>query len=102
MSRSSLTIIGLLAFGNIAQAGVYYSGEQYAELPSQWRGFLLDQRTLRNISIKPSSQRPAGPARKKYEEAAAKLEKISHERKLSADEAADLGALYIRLGETSK
>ena len=84
------------------RAGLYYTGEQYAELPSQWRGFLLDQRTLRNIGIKPSSQRPAGPVRKKYEDAAAKLEKISRERKLSADEAADLGALYIRLGESGK
>jgi tetratricopeptide (TPR) repeat protein len=85
-----------------ARAGLYYSGEQYAELPSQWRGFLLDQRTLRNIGIKPGLGRVTSPIRKRYEEAAAKLEKSSRERKLSADESADLGALYIRLGESGK
>ena len=37
-----------------------------------------------------------------YEEAAAKLEKALRERKLTADEFADLGAVYIRLGETTK
>ncbi len=100
--RFIICTLALLAFTSISHAGLYYSGEQYAELPSQWRGFLLDQRTLRNIGIKPSSQRPAGPVRKKYEDAAAKLEKTSRERKLSADEAADLGALYIRLGESGK
>ena len=30
-----------------AWAGLYYSGENYASLPSQWRGYLLDQRALR-------------------------------------------------------
>src|SRR5437660_9939376 len=92
----------LLSLANSARAGLYYSGETYAELPSQWRGFLLDQRTLRNIAVKPSAGRSANPARKRYEEAAAKIEKISRERKLTADEAADLGALYLRLGEPGK
>jgi hypothetical protein len=92
----------LLSLTSTSRAGLYYSGEVYAELPSQWRGFLLDQRTLRNIGIKPSAGRSANPARKRYEEAAAKLAKISRERKLTADEAADLGALYIRLGEVDK
>jgi tetratricopeptide (TPR) repeat protein len=100
--RFIICTLALLTFTSLSHAGLYYSGEVYAELPSQWRGFLLDQRTLRNISIKPSSQRAASPARKKYEDAAAKLEKISRERKLSAGEAADLGALYIRLGDSAK
>ena len=26
------------------RAGLYYSGETIADLPSQWRGYLLDQR----------------------------------------------------------
>jgi tetratricopeptide (TPR) repeat protein len=100
--RYIVTALLLWSSASAVRAGLYYSGEQYAELPSQWRGFLLDQRTLRNIGIKPSSQRPAGTARKKYEDAAAKLEKMSRERKLTADETADLGALYIRLGESGK
>src|SRR5260370_10489864 len=92
----------LLSLANSARAGLYYSGEVYAELPSQWRGFLLDQRTLRNIGVKPSAQRPANPARKRYEEAVAKLEKASRERKLTADEAGDLGPIYVRAGELDK
>jgi hypothetical protein len=100
--RFIICTLALLTLNSLSHAGLYYSSETYAELPSQWRGFLLDQRTLRNIGIKPSSRRPAGPARKKYDEAAAKLEKIRRERKLSADETADLGAIYVRLGDSAK
>jgi len=79
-----------------ADAGLYYSGETYAELPSQWRGFLLDQRTLRNLAIKNS---PASLSRQRFLEEAAKLEK---KKTLTADEIADLGAIYIRLGDPGK
>jgi tetratricopeptide (TPR) repeat protein len=85
-----------------ARAGLYYSGETMAELPSQWRGFLLDQRMLRGIAVKPAAGKPASPARARYEEAAAKLAKTAKERALTPDEAADLGALYLRLGEVGK
>src|SRR5947207_1082756 len=104
MKHSRFTISALLVFSltTTSRAGLYYSGEAYAELPSQWRGFLLDQRTLRNIGVKPLAGQAAGPARKRYEESAAKIEKISRERKLTADEAADLGALYVRLGQVDK
>jgi hypothetical protein len=81
------------------RAGLHYSGETFAELPSQWRGFLLDQRLLRGIAVKPTPANPASPARLRYEEAAAKLAKLAKDRKLTTDEAADLGALYIRLGD---
>src|SRR5438445_2159536 len=100
--RILLTAVAILVSVNSARAGLYYSGEAIAELPSQWRGFLLDQRTLRNIAVKPGPGSAANPAREKYEDAAAKLEKASRERKLSADEMADLGALYVRLGEIAK
>src|SRR5262249_2411975 len=85
-----------------ARAGLHYSGETYAELPSQWRGFLLDQRTLRNIAVKPTARTPASPARLRYLDEAARLEKAGRERKLTADELADLGALYVGLGEPGK
>jgi hypothetical protein len=96
-------ICGLvLAMPVAARAGLYYSEEKYAELPAQWRGFLLDQRTLRNIAVKPTPRAEASPARVRYQNAALKLERASRERKLSADEFADLGALYIRLGEADR
>jgi len=85
-----------------ARAGLYYSGETIAELPAQWRGFLLDQRALRQIAVKPANSAAVSPLRKQYEEAAASLEKTAKQRKLTADEAADLGALYVRLGEPGK
>jgi hypothetical protein len=97
---SVAVLLGLLAVPAVpgrAWAGLHYSGETFAELPSQWRGFLLDQRTLRGVAVK-----PAGPARARYEEEAAKLAKAAGTRKLTADEAADLGALYVRLGDLAR
>jgi tetratricopeptide (TPR) repeat protein len=85
-----------------ARAGLYYSGEPTAELPSQWRGFLLDQRTLRNIAVKPGASQAANPARQHYRDEAAKLETKARRQLLSADELADLGALYVRLGEPAR
>src|SRR5205809_98942 len=85
-----------------ARAGLYYSGEQMAELPSQWSGFLLDQRMLRGIAVKPAPGAPASPARVRYLEEADKLEQLARTRPLTADELADLGALYVRLGEPGK
>jgi tetratricopeptide (TPR) repeat protein len=101
-SHALAVILGLLAWSPSLYAGLYYSGETFAELPSQWRGFLLDQRTLRTIAVKPTGAAPAGPVRKHYEQEAANLAKLGQQRKLTADESADLGALYIRLGDPSR
>src|SRR5258708_35596229 len=95
-------MLGLLTGAPTASAGLYYSGETMAELPSQWRGFLLDQRMLRGIAVKPAAGTPASPARARYEEAAAKLAKTAKERALTPDEVADLGALDVRLGDGVK
>src|SRR5216683_2742673 len=95
-------LLAWFAMNPVAQAGLYSSGESLAELPSQWRGFLIDQRLLRNLAIKPTDSMKPSPGRARYEEEAAKLEKFARERKLTADEAADLGALYVRLGEVAR
>src|SRR5712691_5940895 len=100
--RSAALLICLFGISGQAHAGLYYSGETYAELPSQWHGFLLDQRLLRNIAVKPGAGVQASPARLRYEDAAAFLEKAKRERKLTADELANLGALYVRLGDITK
>jgi Flp pilus assembly protein TadD len=94
-------VVGFLACSSL-HAGLYYSGETFAELPSQWRGFLLDQRNLRAVAVKPADGAATGPIRKYYETEAARLAKLAAERKLTADEAADLGALYVRLGDTAR
>src|SRR5215470_6948499 len=93
-------LVGMFAAG--ARAGLYYSGEVYAELPSQWRGFLLDQRMLRAIAVAETPKTPASPARTRYLEERDRLEAKARNEKLSADELADLGALYVRLGEADK
>jgi len=98
----SVVWVALLAFAAPLHAGLYYSGESYAELPSQWRGFLLDQRTLRTIAVRPSAGSEAGPIRKRYQAEMAKLTQLAQTRKLTADEAADLGALHLRLGDTAR
>lgn len=92
----------LMGFTASARAGLYYSGETFAELPSQWRGFLLDQRVLRNLAVPPIVGGPANPLRAEYETAAAKLDNAARQRQLTADERADRGALYVRLGEAGK
>jgi tetratricopeptide (TPR) repeat protein len=100
--RGAVALLSLLLLTAGARGGLYYSGETVAELPSQWRGFLLDQRLLRQIAVKPPATTTASPARVRYEQAAAQLEKAGGQRKLTPDELADLGALYIRLGETGR
>ena len=96
-----LPFLSLLLLASPLRAGLYYSGEQQAELPSAWRGFLLDHRALRTIGVAPANVPPT-LLREQYQEAAAKLIKIAQQRKLTADEAADLGALHVRLGEPVK
>jgi hypothetical protein len=100
--RPTAALSILLALTGLARAGLYYSGEQLAELPSRWRGFLVDQRTLRLIAVPAQAGSPASPARLHYQEEAARLEKRARAGKLSADELADLGAIYVRLGEAEK
>src|SRR5262245_3970907 len=92
----SLAAVCLLV--SSARAGLRYSGEEMAPLPSQWRGFLLDQRQLRLVAVPARGKIPATPLRLRYDRAAAELEKTARSHPLSADEKADLGALHVRLG----
>ncbi len=90
-------VICLLASAPV-RAGLHYSGEEFSPLPSQWRGFLLDQRQLRLVAFPGMPKTPATALRVRYEKAAAELEKTARSRALSADERADLGAILVRLG----
>src|SRR5262249_2312691 len=83
----------------VARAGLYYSGETFAELPAQWRGFLVDQRHLRMLAVTLAPGQPPSPLKAEYQSAVTRLEKKADP---SADELADLGALYIRLGQAGK
>jgi hypothetical protein len=99
-SLQNFLVVGvLLTLPALARGGLHYSAEPMAELPSQWRGFLVDQKTLRSIVNKPAPGAPATPYRVLYQEAAEKLQSLAKQRKLTADEKADLGAIYVRLGE---
>jgi Flp pilus assembly protein TadD len=100
--RHTSAVLVVLTASAGARAGLYYSGEKIAALPSQWRGFLLDQRILRNIALKPDERTSASPARLHYQEEATRLEKKAKRQKLTADEQADLGAIYVRLGEVDR
>lgn len=97
---SILVTLATLLAPTGAGAGLYYSGEPMAELPSQWRGYVLDQRMLRTIALPPRQAAPPNLARRRYEEAAARL--TNRKNSLSADEAADLGAVYVRLGDPGR
>ncbi len=100
--RASVALTVWLFLTCCAKAGLYYSGEAYAELPSQWRGYLLDQRLLRGVAAKAAAGTPVPPLREHYRAEAERLALESSRRTLTADEAADLGAVYVRLGETAK
>src|SRR5205814_8109030 len=59
----------------------------------------LDQRSLRQVAVRPPAGLPPSPLRTRYEQEAARLSRLA---KRTADEDADLGALYVRLGEPAK
>lgn len=99
MPRAIRVLIVLLASPLVLRAGVYYSGESFAELPSSWRGFLVDQRHLRVLAGRPPAGMPDSPLRQDYEN---DLARLSAKSSLSADEIADLGALLVRLGKTEQ
>lgn len=81
-----------------AFGGLYYSGEAMNPLPAKWRGFLLDHRSLRLLT----SPKPVSPLHDVYAAALTRLESLAATRKLTADEAADLGALLVRFGRPAK
>jgi tetratricopeptide (TPR) repeat protein len=93
-----LALVGAALSPSAASAGLHYSGEQFAELPSRPAGFLLDHRALRAAGFERTDGLPS-PLRGDYLAAAERLEKLAKTRALTADEAADLGAVRIRLGK---
>ncbi len=101
--RRWICVVLLMAVGaSTGWAGVYCSQETLAELPAQWRGFLLDQRLLRQAAIPPQAGKATNPVRLRYQREVETLRKAIGDSKPSADQAADLGALHLRLGETNK
>lgn len=94
--RTGIALILICVGSAPALAGLHYSREEFRELPAKWPGFLADHRSLRTIAT------PSGPLRDQYADAALKLEATSRNRELSADEAADLGAVYVRLGKSAQ
>jgi len=99
MLRLAPALVLLLSGARWAVAGLHYSGETWAELPAQWRGYLLDQRSLRVLAAPPGPNQPASALRTPYESERNRLAQLAKGRSLSADEAADFGALLVRLGE---
>jgi hypothetical protein len=94
--RTALIVTLLLAAPT--HAGLYYSGEQIADLPAQWRGYLPDHRTLRMLAAPKS----ASLLRDTYTADRDRLAKLAGQRPLTADEAGDLGALHVRLGNVAE
>ncbi len=95
-----LALLLVLALAPVAAGGVHYSADEPNPLPAKWRGFLLDLRALR-LAANPAAGglKTATPLRDSYLAAALKLEA---KKARTADEAADLGALHIRLGQPDK
>ena len=101
--RTALSLTSFAVLCGPAFAGLHYSGESYRELPARWRGYLPDHRALRSTAgAQFRTGGPAAPLRDQYADAALKLETATKSRELTADELADLGALYVRLGQAPK
>ncbi|MBM3979009.1 MAG: tetratricopeptide repeat protein [Planctomycetes bacterium] len=101
MTPLRAALLTLLLLPASARAGLHYTGEQFAELPSRPTGFLTDHRALRAAGF----ERPDGlpsPLRDDYRAAAARLDKLAKMRPLTADETADLGAVLVRLGQADR
>ncbi|CAN5574778.1 hypothetical protein BH11PLA2_BH11PLA2_45220 [soil metagenome] len=83
-----------------AFAGLHLSLETWNELPAKWKGYLPDQRRLRSLAMPTlDGSRSASLMTSTYADALLKLE---GKKDLTADEAADLGALHVRLGSPAK
>src|SRR3954466_10675291 len=102
LRKTLMALVCLLVCSTATPAGLYYSAEQYASLPTQWRGFLLDHRSLRNIAVKPKDDTEASPLRARYQQEVKALQTRAKKNELTADELADLGALHVRLGEPAQ
>ena len=100
--RLLAALLTLILLPTVGRAGVHYSGETPSELPAQWRGFLLDLRALRLAGVPPAPEDPLRLLREQYEGVAEKLETAAKKRALTAEEAGDLGAMYVRLGRPAK
>lgn len=95
---TTVSLMLILTFATPSRGGLHYSGETFAELPSQWRGFLVDVRQLRLLAV-PRADGSATLLREQYLQAAQALQRQAEKTPLSADDAADLGALWLRLGQ---
>jgi tetratricopeptide (TPR) repeat protein len=90
-------VAGLLLANGFVQAGLYYSGEHVADLPAQWRGFLVDQRNLRVLGVKSASA--SSPLLEEYQAARRRLESLAEP---TANDLADLGAVLLRFDERQR
>lgn len=98
LCRWAILMMVLAGFVEPAHATIHYSGERYAELPSSWKGFLVDHRALRVAAIPASAKTPPSLLRLEYQAAVDRLVAEKNQRALTVGELADLGALYLRLG----
>lgn len=80
------------------KAGIHISQDLWNELPSQWRGFLLDHRLLLRIPNRVPGQK-SNPLEAQYQKSLRVLKENQKKGPLSPDDLADLGGLHLRLGE---
>jgi tetratricopeptide (TPR) repeat protein len=102
--RPWLAALAVLTSVAPAPAGLYSSLEPTNPLPAKWRGFLPDHRTLRMVAADPAANvaLPPSALREAYADLALTLDTASKGRRLTATEAADLGAAFVRLGQAER
>ncbi len=98
LDRSLIALLLALFVTPQTHAGIHLPLESWNDLPSQWRGFLLDHRKLLGVLATPAGQKPSS-ASLQYRRMLEQLRESRKKRPLSPDETADLGGLLLRVGE---
>jgi len=99
----SRIILSMALFAPLLHAGIHIGREAQNPLPVSWKGYLLDLRAVRLAAAAPAKLAAGGsPLREFYRDAALELEAKAKKNALSADDLAELGGLYLRLGQTEQ
>jgi hypothetical protein len=99
-----IAIVCLGLFPSLTLAGLHSSLEPTNPLPAKWRGYLPDHRNLRMVAVDPATKPglPVSPLREEYADLVLTLETAARTRRLTANEAADLSAAFVRMGTPDK
>ncbi len=97
LARYGFVIFGFLLCCNV-HSGIYIKSESWNEMPSQWKGWLVDHRQFLRCQNPVPGAKPT-EMRIRYERLAKELRDKQKASRLTPDDLAELGGLLLRLGK---